>query len=73
MSLYLLEIFYPRLSVVQRPMCIPRKAIRLNIVVSDSRGPGSRGPEPELLLDVHFGAHPMTGADLSQAGAPVIY
>ena len=63
MSLYLPEVFYPRLSVVQRSICIPRKAIRLNIVVPD---PGD--PRLELLLDVHFGAHPMTGADLSQAG-----
>src|SRR5207245_6105408 len=59
----------PRLSAIRAAIAGPGTAVRPDVVVADPPERRVRARHAELLLDVHFRADPMAGADVLQSRA----
>src|SRR6266568_7436467 len=68
-SLDLQPLRGPRLAAIRGAIAGPGEAARPDVVVADPPERRVRARHAELLLDVHFRADPMAGADVLQSGA----
>src|SRR5437762_147839 len=70
-GLDVLEVLHPRLSIVGRPVGVPREAVGLDVVVADAQYRGVGRADAELLLEVEFVSVAMPRAEVLQTEAGV--